>query len=120
MRVVLKEIHKVKARLSTGQTKTYYYAWRGGPQIKAKPGTPEFIRGYHEAHASVRQPGAGTFKTIIARFKAAPEFTGLAESTRRAYLGYIKLIKYEFGDLPLAALAAWLRRPQSLAADLPA
>jgi integrase len=44
--------------------------------------------------------------TIIARFKAAPEFTGLAESTRRAYLGYIKLIEDEFGDLPLAALAA--------------
>jgi integrase len=43
--------------------------------------------------------------TIIARFKAAPEFTGLAESTRRAYLGYIKLIEDEFGDLPLAALA---------------
>ena len=43
--------------------------------------------------------------TIIARYKAAPEFTGLAQSTRRAYLAYIKLIEDEFGDLPLAALA---------------
>jgi hypothetical protein len=42
--------------------------------------------------------------TIIARYKAAPDFTGLAQSTRRAYLIYIKLIEDEFGDLPLGAL----------------
>ncbi len=43
--------------------------------------------------------------TIIARYKAAPEFTGLAQSTRRSYLAYIKLVEDEFGDLPVAALA---------------
>ena len=105
MRVVLKGIHKVKARLASGETKTYFYAWRGGPQIKGTPGTPEFVREYNDAHASLRQPQAGTFMTIIAQYKAAPEFTDLAESTRRAYLAYIKLIEDEFGDLPVAALA---------------
>ncbi|WP_247402226.1 site-specific integrase [Bradyrhizobium sp. 76] len=104
MRVVLKGVHRVNARLATGEVKTYYYAWRGGPQIKAKPGTPGFIREYHDAHASVRQPRAGTFMTIIAQYKAAPEFTGLAQSTKRAYLAYIKLVEDEFGDLPIAAL----------------
>jgi hypothetical protein len=73
--------------------------------FKAKPGTPEFIREYHEAHASKRRPRAGTFMTIIAAYKAAPEFRGLAPSTRRAYLAYLRLIEDEFGDLPLAALA---------------
>lgn len=43
--------------------------------------------------------------TIIAQCKTAPEFTGPAASTRRAYLAYIKLIEDEFGDLPVAALA---------------
>jgi integrase len=43
--------------------------------------------------------------TIIAQYKAAPEFNGLAQSTRRAYLMYIKLVEDEFGDLPLGALA---------------
>jgi integrase len=43
--------------------------------------------------------------TIIASYKAAPEFTRLAATTRRAYLIYIKLIEDAFGDLPLAALA---------------
>jgi integrase len=43
--------------------------------------------------------------TIIAQYKGASEFTGLAKSTRRAYLGYLKIIEDEFGDLPLGALA---------------
>lgn len=105
MRVVLKGIHKVKRRLANGETKVHIYAWRGGPPIQAAPGTPEFVREYHDAHASLRQPRAGTFMTIIAQYKGAPEFTRLAELTRRAYLIYIKLIENEFGDLPVAALA---------------
>ncbi|WP_027529640.1 site-specific integrase [Bradyrhizobium sp. WSM3983] len=105
MRVVLKGIHRVKRKLANGEMKVHFYAWRGGPAIQAKPGTPEFVREYHDAHASLRQPRAGTFMTIIAQYKAAPEFIGLAASTRRAYLAYIKLIEDEFGDLPVAALA---------------
>jgi hypothetical protein len=105
VRVVLKGIHKVKVRLATGDVKTYFYAWRGGPQIKAKPGTPEFVGAYNDAHAQLRRPRAGTLMTIIAEYKASPEFTRLAPSSRRAYLIYIKLIEDEFGDLPFAALA---------------
>ena len=95
---------KVKKRLANGDIKIHYYAWRGGPAIQAKPGTPEFVRAYNDAHNSVRQPRAGTLMTIIAEYKAAPEFTRLAPTTRRAYLIYIKLIEDAFGDLPLAAL----------------
>jgi len=105
VRVVLKGVHKVKRRLANGAIRTHYYAWRGGPAIGGQPGTPEFVRAYHDAHAGLRQPAAGTFMTIIAAYKGAPEFTGLAVSTRRAYLAYIKLIEDEFGDLPVAALA---------------
>ena len=105
MRVVLKGIHRVKRRLANGETRVHFYAWRSGPAIHAKVGTPEFVREYHEAHASLRQPRAGTLMTIIAQYKAAPEFTKLAASTRRAYLAYIKLVEDEFGDLPIAALA---------------
>jgi integrase len=97
--------HKVKMRLATGEVKTYFYAWRGGPQIKAKPGTPDFVGAYNDAHAQLRRPSAGMLMRIIAEYKASPEFTRLAPSSRRAYLIYIKLIENEFGDLPLSALA---------------
>src|SRR5258708_18178567 len=105
VRVVLKGIHRVKRRLGNGETCVHFYAWRGGPPIHAKPGTPEFVHAYNEAHTSIRQPRAGTLMTIIAEYKAAPEFTRLASTTRRAYLIYIKLIEEAFGDLPFAALA---------------
>jgi hypothetical protein len=73
--------------------------------IKAKPATPEFVCAYNDAHAQFRQPRAGTLMTIIAEYKASPEFTRLAQSTRREYLIYIKLIEGASSDLPLAALA---------------
>ena len=104
MRVVLKGVHEVKARLATGETKTYFYAWRGGPRIKAEPGTPEFMIAFNSAHAQLRKAPAGTFMTIIAEYKASSDFTRLAQSTKRAYSIYIKRIEVDFGDLPLAAI----------------
>ena len=105
MRVVLKGIHKVKRRLANGEIKVHFYTWRGGPAIHAKPGTPEFVHAYNEAHAGLRRPAAGTLMTVIADYKASPDFTKLAPSSRRMYLRYIGLIEEAFGDLPLAALA---------------
>lgn len=105
MRVVLKGIHKVRRRLANGEIKVHFYAWRGGPAIHAKPGTPEFVHAYNEAHAGFRRPAAGTLMTVIADYKASPDFTKLAPSSRRMYLRYIGLIEEAFGDLPLAALA---------------
>ncbi|MBI3699191.1 MAG: tyrosine-type recombinase/integrase [Afipia sp.] len=104
MRVVLKGIHCVKRRLASGEIKTHYYAWRGGPAISAKPGAPEFVQAYNEAHAQLRGPKAGTLMTLIAEYKGSSAFTGLAASSRRSYLNYIKLIEVDFGDLPVAAL----------------
>jgi integrase len=104
MRVVLRGIHRVKMRLATGETRLYFYAWRGGPRINADPGTPNFVRLYHEAHASLRRPRAGTLMSLIAEFKASAEFRTLSAASIRSYTSYIKLIENEFGDLPLAAL----------------
>jgi integrase len=105
MRVILKGIHRVKMRVATGETRIYFYAWRGGPRIDAMPGTPEFVRLYHDAHASVRKPKFGTLMTLIAEFNASAEFRRLSVSSLRSYLAYISLIEEEFGDLPIAALA---------------
>jgi integrase len=104
VRVVLKGIHKVNKRLATGELKTYFYAWRGGPQIKAKPGAPEFIHQYKEAHASLRRPRAGTLMTLIVKYRSSADYHRLSAASRRAYVTYIKLLEDEFGDMPLAAL----------------
>lgn len=105
MRVNLKGIHKVRARLANGSVRIYYYAWRGGPKIDAVPGSPDFVRAYNDAHAALKRPDGRFFMSIITQFKSAPEFTKLAPSTAKAYRYYIKLIEDEFGDLPIAALS---------------
>lgn len=104
MRVMLKGIHEVKAKLAGGKTASYYYAWRGGPRIDAEPGSPEFMRLYNEAIQRRKAPPQGLLFTLIAEFKASAEFTTLGGKTRTDYLRYIKIIENEFGDLPIAAL----------------
>lgn len=51
MLVEIKGIHTVKRKLANGSTRTYYYAWRGGPRMKSKPHTEAFAREH-----GVREP----------------------------------------------------------------
>lgn len=103
VRVELKGIHKVTKTLASGETATYYYAWRGGPALNAKPDTPEFVKLYTEAHANRKKPKTGTVFALIAEFKGSSDFPKSA-STQRAYASYLKIIETEFGDMPIAAL----------------
>jgi integrase len=104
MRVLLKGIHCVKVRLASGETATYYYAWRKGPRLVGEPGSPEFLASYTAAHASRRQPDGSSFHSVIAGYKASQDFAGLKPRTKLDYLQHIARIETKFGDLPLAAL----------------
>ena len=37
MRIRLKGINRITKRLADGTTRTYWYAWEGGPQLEANP-----------------------------------------------------------------------------------
>ena len=104
MRVPLKGIHRVKARLASGATASYCYAWRGGPRLVGEPGSPEFLASYTAAHASRRQPDSSSFHSIIAGYKVSQDFEKLEPRTKADYLQHIARIETKFGDLPLAAL----------------
>jgi integrase len=104
MRVHLKGVKKVTAKLATGETKVYYYAWNGGPRLDGEPGSAEFVRSYAAAWQQRKTPPPGTLFTLIAEFKASAEFLSKSASTQRNYRLYLRLIENEFGDLPLKAL----------------
>jgi hypothetical protein len=104
MRVHLKGVKKVTAKLATGETKVYYYAWNGGPRLEGKPGSPEFVHSYTIAQQARKTPSQGTLFTLISEFRASAEFTGTSGPTQRNYRRYLRLIEEEFGDLPLRAL----------------
>ena len=77
MRVHLKGIHSVRSKGCV-----YHYAWRGGPRIKAEPGSPAFMREYQEAHAARQRPPENCLFTLIVEFKQSAEFGGLSARAR--------------------------------------
>ena len=105
MRIRLKGINSRRKRLADGTVVTYYWAWKGGPPLRGKYGSPEFIASYMEACARRRAPPTGVLLSVLQGYQASDEFRRLAGRTRADYIAKIKLIETMFGDLPLSALA---------------
>ena len=103
MRVKLKGIASATATLSNGERVTYFYAWRGGPRLSGKPGSPEFLASYEAARRNRRAPDRSIFGSIIIAYLASPEFAKLADRTDH-YKRHLSKIEIAFGDLPLDAL----------------
>lgn len=104
MRIRLKGINSVTKRLADGSTRTYWYAWKGGPPLHGEPGTPEFVASYNEAAARKVTPPTGVLMSIIQGYQVSDDFLKLARSTKRSYIALIKRIESKFGDFPLSAL----------------
>lgn len=104
MRVKLKGINRITKRLADGTAVTYFYAWKGGPRLVGKPGSPEFIASYNEALASRKSTPAGTLVSILDAFESSSDFRQLADRTRADYKKHLRAIAAEFGDFPLSAM----------------
>ena len=71
MRVRLRGINSYTAKLADGTTKTYWYAWKGGPRLEGEPGTPEFIASYNEAAAQKVKLPKGVLLSIMQGIRQA-------------------------------------------------
>jgi hypothetical protein len=87
---------------TTSKGRTYYYAWRGGPRLRGKPGTPEFTASYNEACAEARAPDTGRFRFVITAYKASAEYKKLADSTKRNWARWLDRIADYFGESRVA------------------
>jgi integrase len=105
MRIRLKGINSVRKTLADGSVKVFYYAWKSGPPVQGDPGSPEFVASYNHAVARKVQLPEGTLQNLLRQFQASPDFTDLADSTRRSYIALIKRIEAKFSDFPLSALS---------------
>jgi integrase len=93
VKVALKGVFTVKAK-----GRTYHYAWRGGPRLPANPGSPEFMAAYADALASRKVSDDGKIRGLVAQYRAAPAFTGLADTTRRIWAPWLDRVVDRFGD----------------------
>ena len=107
MRVRLKGINSKRKQLADGSLKTYYYAWKGGPPLRGKPGSPEFVASYNAAISQkVTASPASVLLALLFRFQESAEFQfGISPRTRRDYINQIKRIERAFGDFPIKALS---------------
>jgi integrase len=105
VRIRLKGLNSITKRLADGTSKTYWYAWKGGPALHGKPGTPEFIAGYTAACATKITAPTGVLQSLLFRFQDSAEFQfSISPRTRRDYVKQIKRIERKFGDFPIKAL----------------
>lgn len=103
--VRLKGIKKVSTRLADGSAVTYWYAWVGGPRLPGKPGDPEFIKAYTEAHKARKVRPGDDLTVLVTRYRAAPEFTRLAPATRKEWDRWLnRITEDDIGALSWAAL----------------
>lgn len=105
MRVRLKGINTATAKLADGSEAVYHYAWRGGPRLSGKPGSPEFVESYHAAQAGRRRKPSDTILALLDAYESSPDFKSLADATRKGYRAHLRAIADEFGDFPIEALA---------------
>lgn len=106
MLVRLVGVHKVRAKLASGERVTYHYAWRGGPRIHADPDSNEFLLEYTRLTRSrPKGPGVGTLAELIRAYVASEAYKARKASTRKGYDWAIDKIEAEFHDVPYAAFA---------------
>lgn len=97
VKVNLKGVFKVRSK-----GRTYYYAWRGGPRLSGKPGSPEFVASYREAHETRKAPDPTRVRGLVASYKASKSYRDLADSTRRQWAPWLDRIEAYFGELAVA------------------
>jgi integrase len=105
MRIDAKGLHWTLAKLADGTRRVYWYAWRGGPRLKGKPGTPEFTASYNAAVATRVAPPEGRFIALIHAYQKTQDFLRLRERSRADYVKLIMKIERRLGDMPIKALA---------------
>ena len=90
MRVRLKGINSKRKRLADGSLKIYFYAWKAGPPLRGKAGSPEFVASYNAAVAQKVAPPTGTLLALLFRFQESAEFQfGISPRTRCDYIKQI-------------------------------
>lgn len=103
--VRLKGLNRVTVTLASGERVTYHYAWKGGPRLPGKPGSPEFVAAYNAAVAERKTRPGDDLAALVARYRASPEFAKNSDDTRRHWGRFLDRIQTDpIGQLPREAL----------------
>jgi integrase len=108
-RIKLKGLNWTTKRLKSGRVVTHYYAWRGGPKLPGKAGSPEFMAAYNAAWATrgAEKAPATTLAEIVVAFRSSPEYATNAQSTRMEWGRWLdRIAAHQIGKLSTRVLDA--------------
>ena len=97
VKITLKGIAKV-----TAKGRPYWYAWRGGPRLRGKPGSPELLQSFNEAIENRRTPHDGRFRSLVALYRGSHDYAKLAGSTKATWSPWLDRLADHFGELRVA------------------
>jgi len=103
--VRLKGLNRLTKTLADGTRVTYFYAWKGGPRLPGKPGSPEFVAAYNDAVKDRRQRPKETLALLVSRYRQSPEFTGNSAAVQAEWGRWLaKIESDDIGELSFKAL----------------
>jgi integrase len=97
-------INPVRAKLASGEIRTYYYHRATGTRLLGAPGSPEFLASYAAAEESTRNRNAGTLSGLIRDFEGTKQWRKLADSTKKEYKRVLTFWDSKYGTCPYRAL----------------
>jgi integrase len=104
VRIKATGINVVRARLASGEQKTYYYHRASGRRLAGDPGSAEFLASFAAAEQSKRLRDVGTLSGLMRDFEGTKQWRRLAESTQKEYKRVFKFWDAEYGTCPYRAL----------------
>jgi integrase len=104
VRIKASGINIVRARLASGEIKTYYYHRATGERLVGTPGSIEFLASFAAAQETMRQRNIGTLAGLIREFEETKQWRRLADSTKKEYRRIFKFWDAEYGTCPYPAL----------------
>lgn len=116
--VRLKGLNRVRKQLKDGREVVYWYAWKGGPKLEGKPGSPKFMASYNRAVADRRAPTAETLAALVARYRASPEWAKNSDSTKRLWSRFLDKISADETDRDIGGISWAALDDRRVRADL--
>lgn len=108
VRGVFKGVAKVPRKLADGTKVVYHYAWRGGPLLKNKDGTPaqphqvSFATEYARHHAQRDAQSNETVATLIEEFLKSTDYLTKSDATRKEYARYLEQLPDKFKHMKIS------------------
>jgi integrase len=104
---LIEGVHVVRIARAPYATRWYFYAWRGGPQIRSGIGatpprlTEDDLSKIIAAKEAERAPDPTTLMTAIRGWRTSPEWAALSAGTKKTWGSALRLIEDKWGKTPL-------------------